>query len=99
VVTTLIPTVNVPAMLIGFAIALLIGLAVMGVFALRARRARGPQPPTVDRLTWSMPALSELSRPAPSRARLIGLWALRGYLALAAILLVAKAILLALGHQ
>jgi len=99
VVTTLIPTVNVTGMLVGFAIVLLVGLGVMGLLTLPGRRARAFVAAPVDRQTWSMPALAELSRPVPSRGRLIGMWALRGYLVLAALLLVAKAILLALGHH
>jgi len=99
VMTTMIPSINVTVMLAAFAAVLLLGLASMGMVSLRSQRARGPRPSAAERLTWSMPALAELSIPVPSRGRLIGLWALRGYLVLAAMLLVAKAVLLALGHH
>ena len=45
-----------------------------------------------------MPPLALLRRPAWSRTRLIGMWALRGYLIVAVLLLVVKAAQLAAGH-
>jgi Mn2+/Fe2+ NRAMP family transporter len=52
----------------------------------------------IDRMTWRMPPLSELSTPVVSGARKAGLVALRGYLAIAMIMVVVKVILLAIGH-
>jgi Mn2+/Fe2+ NRAMP family transporter len=52
----------------------------------------------VDRMTWRMPPLSELSKPVISGARKAGLVALRGYLAIALIMVVVKIVMLAIGH-
>ena len=51
-----------------------------------------------DKMTWRMPPLGELSAPAITGARRIGLIALRGYLALALIMVVVKVVETALGH-
>jgi hypothetical protein len=45
-----------------------------------------------------MPALNLLDRPQWSRGRLVGMYALRGYLVLAVLLLLVKAIQLGLHH-
>ena len=45
-----------------------------------------------------MPPLSELTQPAWSAARKVGMLTLRGYLVIAAVLLVVKVVELALGH-
>jgi Mn2+/Fe2+ NRAMP family transporter len=51
-----------------------------------------------DRDTWRMPPLSELSAPVISRARKLGLTALRSYLAVAMIMVIVKIVETALGH-
>jgi Mn2+/Fe2+ NRAMP family transporter len=51
-----------------------------------------------DRDTWRMPPLSELSAPVISRARKLGLTALRSYLAIAMIMVIVKIVETALGH-
>jgi Natural resistance-associated macrophage protein len=51
-----------------------------------------------DRDTWRMPPLAELSAPVVSGARKLGLAALRGYLAIAMILVIIKIIEVAVGH-
>jgi hypothetical protein len=53
---------------------------------------------TRARQTWRMPPLAMLERPAWSRGRMAGMLALRGYLVVAMLLLVVKAIELVLGH-
>ena len=45
-----------------------------------------------------MPPLAPLGRPRWSRGRLVGVYALRGYLVVAVVLLVVKAAQLATGH-
>ena len=50
------------------------------------------------RQTWRMPPLGMVERPDWSRGRVAGLLALRGYLVVAMLLLVVKAVELALGH-
>jgi Mn2+/Fe2+ NRAMP family transporter len=52
----------------------------------------------VDKLSWRMPPLSELSAPAITGARRVGLIGLRAYLAVAMVMVVVKIILLAVGH-
>jgi Mn2+/Fe2+ NRAMP family transporter len=51
-----------------------------------------------DRMMWRMPPLSELPAPAITGARKAGLFALRGYLAMAMILVIVKVVLMAIGH-
>jgi hypothetical protein len=48
--------------------------------------------------TWRMPPLAELGRPMVSRARKLGLTALRGYLAIAMIMVILKIVLMATAH-
>ena len=45
-----------------------------------------------------MPALELLERPTWSRARTIGMYALRGYLVIAVLMLIVKAIEVGIGH-
>jgi Mn2+/Fe2+ NRAMP family transporter len=52
----------------------------------------------VDKLSWRMPPLSELPTPVIGGARRIGLLGLRGYLAIAMIMVIVKIIETALGH-
>src|ERR1700722_6304897 len=54
--------------------------------------------PPVDKLSWRMPPLSELPAPVIRGARRIGLLGLRGYLALAMIMVIVKILETALGH-
>jgi uncharacterized membrane protein len=52
-----------------------------------------------DKATWRMPPLAELTRPAWSMTRTVGMYTLRGYLLLAVILLIAKVVALAISGQ
>ncbi len=67
-----------------------------------ARRRRAPVAADdyvlADRGTWRMPPLAELSSPAVSGARKLGLAALRAYLAIAMILVIVKLVMMATGH-
>jgi Mn2+/Fe2+ NRAMP family transporter len=60
--------------------------------------AGGGGPSPVDKLSWRMPPLSELPTPVIRGARRIGLLGLRGYLALAMIMVIVKIVETALGH-
>ena len=51
-----------------------------------------------DKLSWRMPPLSELPTPVIRGARRIGLLGLRGYLALAMVMVIVKIVETALGH-
>lgn len=84
------------------ALAVLTGL----VLAVQGRRRRGgkrpPTPAPVDRETrvsWRMPPLALLTRPTLSAGRRLGLGVLRGYLVVAAAMVVVRVIQLALTRQ
>jgi hypothetical protein len=51
-----------------------------------------------DRMTWRMPPLAELAVPKITGARRVGLIALRGYLAVAMVMVVLKVVLMAVAH-
>jgi NRAMP (natural resistance-associated macrophage protein)-like metal ion transporter len=92
--TTLFSTIDVKMLVLVLGGILVIGYAVAAVIAVRNRSRRPPAPslPVQDRATWRMPPLNLLQRPKWSRGRLIGMYFLRGYLVVAAILLLVKAI-------
>ncbi|HEU0002767.1 MAG TPA: NRAMP family divalent metal transporter [Ktedonobacteraceae bacterium] len=82
---------------------LVVSLIAMGVIALAQRIRKGPDPERValtrlEKETWQMPPLAELTRPTWSATRKIGMFTLRAYLLVAVILLVVKTIQLAIGH-
>jgi Natural resistance-associated macrophage protein-like len=52
----------------------------------------------VPREEWTMPQLELLERPVWSRTRIVGMYALRGYLVLAVVMLVIKAIEVSIGQ-
>ncbi len=104
-VTTLFPHIDVritTEILFG---TLVVSLALGGLYIMRERRAAlldlpaGVRDPEwAPRLSWTMPPLELLDRPTWSRARTIGMLALRGYLVVAVLMLVVKAIEIGVGH-
>ncbi|MGI8824349.1 MAG: NRAMP family divalent metal transporter [Chloroflexota bacterium] len=99
VVTTVFPAIDVGRLVEFLGAALALALAMMGGVALRGRQAARPLPEvSVNRDTWRMPPLALLGRPPWSRGRMIGMWALRGYLVLAVLLLVVRAVQIATAH-
>ena len=111
-VTTLFPRIDV-AMTTGVLFgALALALAVAAVYVARgrwsapvaldlpagARRPRDPARSPAVRERWTMPPLELLERPTWSRTRTIGMYALRGYLAVAVLMLIVKAVEIGLGH-
>jgi NRAMP (natural resistance-associated macrophage protein)-like metal ion transporter len=86
-------------------VAILGGGAVLGLVGgagvlLARRRAPGPaddapRATEPDRATWRMPPLALLTRPPLSRGRRLGLTVLRGYLVIAAVLVVIRVVQLA----
>ena len=77
---------------------LVVALVILGVVTRRGRRAAtAPQPPQ-EGASWRMPPLALLGRPAWSRGRLIAMYALRGYLVVAVLLLLVKAVQIGTGH-
>jgi len=100
VVTTVFPSIDVGRLVVVLSAVLLLGLGGMGVALLRGRRGmRMESAPVVNRDTWRMPPLALLGRPPWSRGRLIGMWALRGYLIVAVLLLVVRAVQIAAGQH
>jgi NRAMP (natural resistance-associated macrophage protein)-like metal ion transporter len=93
-VTTLFTQVNVPLLALVLGAVLVVSYVVAGALALRARRTRRPTEPVSKerRANWRMPPLNLLERPKWSRGRLIAMYALRGYLVVAVVLLLVKAI-------
>jgi NRAMP (natural resistance-associated macrophage protein)-like metal ion transporter len=98
VVTTLFPDADTVLVTIGLGVAVAVGLAAFGLLEIRSARTAplAVSGPTLDRDTWRMPPLALLNRPVWSTARQSGMLVLRGYLVLAALLLVVKVVQLAL---
>jgi len=98
--TTLFSSIDVTALALILGGVLLVSYVVMAAVLVRARKRRPTEPPVSKerRANWRMPPLNLLSRPKWSRGRVVGMWALRGYLVLAVILLLVKAIELGLHH-
>jgi len=100
VVTTLFPQADATLVTGGLGLLVAVGLGGLAVLEMRAA-ARSPDPLgglVLDRATWRMPPLPELSPPEWSTGRKAGMLALRGYLVVAAVLLAFKVVQLALGQ-
>ncbi|BCL83848.1 putative manganese transport transmembrane protein [Ktedonobacteria bacterium brp13] len=101
--TTLFPNLDAIRLAMVLGIILIVSLVGMGVIALVQRMRKGPDPEIValarmEKETWQMPPLAELTKPTWSAARKIGMLTLRFYLIIAVILLVVKTVQLAIGH-
>jgi Mn2+/Fe2+ NRAMP family transporter len=97
---TLFPSVDVGRLTLVLGGSLIAGLGILGALQLRGRRtprADIPEVEEIDRLTWQMPPLEDLPRPAWSLARKVGVLTLRGYLVLAMLLVMARVTQLAIG--
>jgi hypothetical protein len=97
-VTTLFSSIDVRQVAIILGMVLVASWAVGGVVYARALRRKPPDAvtPMAKRATWRMPALNLLERPPWSRARLISMYLLRGYLVVAVLMLLVKAVQLGL---
>ncbi len=100
-VTTLFSSINVSEVAVVLGVVLLVTWAIGGVVYARSLRRKPPPPvtPMAKRATWRMPALNLLERPPWSRGRLLSMYLLRGYLVVAVLMLLVKAIQLGLGHH
>ena len=98
VISTIFPDIDVAFLFVVLSGVLVAGLVVIGVLTLG--RGGGGTPPRragrKQREGWRMPPIALLSRPAPSRGRSLALWSMRGYLLLAMLLLLVKAVELGL---
>jgi len=98
VVTTVFPRVNIGELVAALSVVFALAGGMLAIGALRTHRAREPvEPSAVRRQTWQMPPLALLGRPTWSRARVVVMAFMWGYLALAVVLLAVKAAQLA-GH-
>jgi Mn2+/Fe2+ NRAMP family transporter len=94
VISTLFPSVNVGQLAAALFALMTIALASAGGWMLlhRASRPAARAPSDEERRSWTMPPLALLGRPEWSAGRKAGMLALRGYLVIAVLLLVVKAI-------
>ena len=99
VVSTVIPTIDVTALLKALGFAMVVVLLVAGVWIWRSVRGaiREPEVSTAERENWRMPALALLERPKWSIGKRVAMSVLGGYLVLAVALLVVKAVQIATG--
>ena len=111
-VTTLFPHIDVTTLTETLFAALAIGLAIAVAYLARdrrrvpvaldlpagANRRQAHDPDRGQRNSWTMPPLELLERPVWSRTRKIGMLTLRGYLVIAVLMLIVKAIEVSLGH-
>ncbi|HEV3095939.1 MAG TPA: NRAMP family divalent metal transporter [Candidatus Dormibacteraeota bacterium] len=100
VISTIFPSIDVPRLLVVLSAILILVLLGGGAWAWRNRQKAAPQP-TIDRQArerWRMPPLALLSRPTWSPARRAAMFTLRAYLVVAVLLLVVKAVELAVRH-
>ena len=101
VVTTVLPDVDVTLLALVLAVLLAAVLAVVGVVVARRRPAPVPGAAPVPRAYregWRMPPLALLGRPEWSRGRVLAMRAMSGYLVIAVLLLLVKAIELGSTH-
>jgi Mn2+/Fe2+ NRAMP family transporter len=98
--TTVFPHLDVTKLALVMGVLLALVFAVGGFLYHRALARRPPEPRPVRerRENWRMPPLNLLDRPRWSRGRLTAMYALRGYLVVAVLLLLVKSIQLGL-HQ
>jgi NRAMP (natural resistance-associated macrophage protein)-like metal ion transporter len=96
-ITTLFSDIDVKKLALALAAALLVSYVIGGIVVFARRHSKTvPEPMSKERKeNWRMPPLNLLDRPAWSKGRLIGMYLLRIYLVVAVILLLVKAIELA----
>jgi NRAMP (natural resistance-associated macrophage protein)-like metal ion transporter len=93
-ITTLFTSVNVNDLALVLGGILVVFYVISGIVMLRNRHARPPRVVVSrdEKSNWRMPPLNLLNRPTWSRGRVMGMYALRGYLLVAVVLLLVKAI-------
>ena len=98
--TTLFPSINVADLAIVLGIVFVATFMVAGIFIFlnRSNREAIPEELLRNRSTWRMPPINLLHRPTWSRGTLAGMYLLRGYLVVAVVMLLVKALQLGLHH-
>ncbi|HEX2647105.1 MAG TPA: NRAMP family divalent metal transporter [Candidatus Dormibacteraeota bacterium] len=97
VVSTIFTTLDVTNVVIVLSIIVVIAVVVASVFIIR-NPVRAPQMSPGEKANWRMPALALLQHPQWSLGRRVAILTLRGYLVVAVLLLVVKAVQIATGH-
>ncbi|MBV8463184.1 MAG: divalent metal cation transporter [Acidimicrobiales bacterium] len=92
--TTVFPHIDVRRLALALGAVLAVVYVVGAVLLIRAHGRRPPEPAMSKerRANWRMPPLNLLNRPKWSRGQLIGMYSLRGYLVVAVVLLLVKAV-------
>jgi NRAMP (natural resistance-associated macrophage protein)-like metal ion transporter len=100
VISTIFPAIDIPILLFVLSAILALALGAGGLWLWRGRQKTGTREVINrrDRERWRMPPLALLNRPTWSPARKAAMYALRGYLVIAVLLLIVKAGQLALHH-
>jgi Mn2+/Fe2+ NRAMP family transporter len=100
VISTVIPSIDVTALVKVLVPSMTIGVVAGGAWIWWSQRGapRVPEVPRAERENWRMPALALLERPKASAARRVAMLTMSGYIVLAVALLVVKAVQLALHH-
>ncbi len=102
VITTVVPDIDVPILLIVLCAALVVCLLAGGGWFWRQRTRRPPETARVYTATqknrWRMPPLALLERPTWSPGLRFLMWGMAGYIGLSVVLLFVRAIQLATGH-
>ena len=100
VLTTVFPAINVAVLAIVLAVFVLAGTAVTGVWGVQEQKRLAGRPvmSREERVNWRMPAVVLLQRPKWSPVRRVAIVTLSGYLVFAILMLVVRAVQLALTH-
>ena len=98
VISTVIPSIDVTSLLVVLSVVAAIVLLAGGTWSWLTSRGRAavPEVSREERESWRMPALAFLDRPVWSMGRKLAIYALSGYLVLSIIMLVVKAVELAM---
>ena len=98
IVSTIFPGVDVTSLLVVLSAGVLVAVVVASVMILR-HPVRGPRMSPEEKTNWRMPSLALLQAPRWSIGRRAVLLAMQAYLGVAVLLLIVKAVQLALGHH
>ena len=98
IVSTLFPSIDVTVLLVVLSAGVVVAVSVASVLIVR-NPARPPEMPADEKANWRMPALALLQSPRWSLGRRAVLLAMQAYLAIAVLLLIVKAVQLAVAHH